>query len=455
MLLQNKLSIIFLLIIVFSFSVNAIGITPGKIVLDAIDSRDETINFKILNNEHKDMKVVLYTEGEFKDLVKLKNEEFRMKSIDSEFSSSYTIKLSKEMSKPGSHSAKIIAMDVNENSNGGTSVGFSTAVASLLFVRVPYPNKYVEPDFYMIGENIDQDIKLFVPVTNLGSEKVDSAKASVTIFDIDNNKIASINTESKSLDKMEKRELVGLWHSNVKPGKYYAVVKVDYDGKSAEISKKFDLGYLILDLVGVSVKDFKLGSIAKFNIVVENKVNYPIDDAYAEMKIFDASGDSVADIKSPVSVLAPGKKSSLLAFWDTENVKGGRFSSDLNIYSKDKELQRRLDLLVKDNAIDINIVGYVIKSSGSSSSTKLVKPVALVTIIIIILVVFNFVYLYLRKRNNNSKGFAYKPNKPSNISNDEIKNPEKQIDIPDKKDNLTDSKVSNNNLEKIDSDKLV
>src|SRR3989338_8924151 len=214
MLLQNKLSIIFLLIIVFSFSVNAIGITPGKIVLDAIDSRDETINFKILNNEHKDMKVVLYTEGEFKDLVKLKNEEFRMKSIDSEFSSSYTIKLSKEMSKPGSHSAKIIAMDVNENSNGGTSVGFSTAVASLLFVRVPYPNKYVEPDFYMIGENIDQDIKLFVPVTNLGSEKVDTAKASVTIFDIDNNKIASINTESKSLDKMEKRELVGLRHSN-------------------------------------------------------------------------------------------------------------------------------------------------------------------------------------------------------------------------------------------------
>ncbi len=428
MFLYKKLNLILLFVIVLSVNIIAIGITPGKSTLDFLNTREQKVDFKILNNEHKDMKVVLYTEGELKDLIKLKDEEIRLKSSDNEFLSSYNIKIDKDLIKPGTHSAKIIALDVNENSNSGTSVGLSVAVASLLFVRVPYPNKYVEPDFYMLGENIDQEIRLFVPVTNLGSEKISSTSAVIDIYDANDSKIASVNTESKSLDRMEKRELVSSWHSNVKPGKYYAVIKVNYDGNNIEIKKKFDLGYVILDLIGISVKDFKIGGIAKFNIVIENKVNYPLDDVFASMKIVDSEGDNVGDIKSPITVLSPGKKSSVYTFWDTEGIKPGRFSSDLKINTKDKELQRRLEMLVKDNAIDINIVGYVIKSNESSNSVKLVKPGAIVLLFIIILL---FINIYIKKRKRDKpNGFAYRPNKPSYISNDEIKNQEKQIDIP-------------------------
>lgn len=399
----NKLSLIILFIVILSCNVIAIGITPGRSTINLLEQKQYNIDFKILNNEHKDMKVVLYTEGELSKLIKLKDEEAIIKSSDKEFLSSYSIDLTNKLTAPGSHSVKIIAMAVNTGNDDGTTIGINTAVATQLLVRVPYPDKYLETDFYMIGENIDQDIRLIVPLINLGSQKIENVKASIDIFDINNNKISSIDTDSKSLNLMEKKELVGNWMSNVKPGKYYAIIKVNYDGKTSELKKDFELGYIFLDLLGVSVKDFKLGSIAKFNILLENKVNYELDNVYAEMDILNNVGDSVSQIKSPVIALLPNSKSSLYPYWDTDGVSAGQYESNLKIHSQDKLLERRLKMNVKDSAIDIDVVGtgYVVKS-GSASSTSLIKPSALIIILIIILIIGNIVW-FMRSRKRNQE----------------------------------------------------
>ena len=53
-------------------NVQAIGISPGRTTLDFRPGYEEDVEFTILNNEHKDMNVMLYVkEGEYSDLIKL------------------------------------------------------------------------------------------------------------------------------------------------------------------------------------------------------------------------------------------------------------------------------------------------------------------------------------------------------------------------------------------------
>ena len=47
-----------------SLAVGALGVTPARKTFDFVSGSVETINLEILNNEHKDMRVAIFVEGE-------------------------------------------------------------------------------------------------------------------------------------------------------------------------------------------------------------------------------------------------------------------------------------------------------------------------------------------------------------------------------------------------------
>ncbi|MBS3175194.1 hypothetical protein J4440_04900 [Candidatus Woesearchaeota archaeon] len=395
-----KKFLIIILIVLFSMDVLSIGISPGRYTVDFQPGYYEKIDFRVINNENKDMKAVLYAEGEMANLVILKNQIIDFKSSNKEFTSSYEIKLPDEIKKPGTHEINIIAREIASNAEtSGSFVGFTTAVISKLYIRVPYNGKYVEiinPS--IINNGVNKTTKFIIPVSNLGNEEILHAKAVIDILGPTNEKIATIFTDDKPVQVLEKNELIGYWMANVNPGKYHAIINVNYDGEFVKNEKTFEVGELLIDVIDVYVKDFKLGGVARFDILLESKWNEPINDIYSTMQIFNQKGDDVANIKSASANIKALEKSQLSAFWDTEGIKTGQYDSNLSIHYSGKSSERAFKAIVTTDAIKIDTfpTGRVI-GVGSGYNKNI-----MLGILVVILVIINLAwFVYMKKKKES------------------------------------------------------
>ena len=115
----------------------------------------------------------------------------------------------------------------------------------------------------------------------------------------------------------DRKELTAAWIANVSLGDYKAVAVVNYDNLETTTESNFVIGDFFIKPLDISVKNFKLGQVGKFNILVENLANREIKDATAKLLLFDENENKVMDIKStPIEIEALSKK-ELIAYWDT------------------------------------------------------------------------------------------------------------------------------------------
>ena len=64
---MGMLLVMFILLI--SFNVNALGVTPARKTIDFQAGLEESVDLEILNNEHKDMRVAIFVEGDLAQYV--------------------------------------------------------------------------------------------------------------------------------------------------------------------------------------------------------------------------------------------------------------------------------------------------------------------------------------------------------------------------------------------------
>src|SRR3989344_3824114 len=93
--LDRKWIFVVLIFIIISLvaKVNAIGISPGRSTFDFEPGLTERVEFNVLNNEHKDMRVVIYVEGALNDTVILKEVLLNFKSNEESKKSYYEFTL--------------------------------------------------------------------------------------------------------------------------------------------------------------------------------------------------------------------------------------------------------------------------------------------------------------------------------------------------------------------------
>ena len=72
--------VIFLLLSIYNAS--AIGVTPARKTLQFEPGLEQTVTFKILNNEHKDFTAYVYAEGDLKEYVTAEKNIIEFKESD-------------------------------------------------------------------------------------------------------------------------------------------------------------------------------------------------------------------------------------------------------------------------------------------------------------------------------------------------------------------------------------
>lgn len=385
----NKFGIaMFLLVISILIikDVNALGISPGRKTIDFEPNLEKDITLTVYNSEDKDFTAAIFVRGELGNYIELAETELKFSSEEGEKSFNYKIKLPEKIDKPGSHQAEIVVREISETEEGKDIViGALVAVVSQLEVKVPYPGKYATANLDIVNTKPNEEVKFFIRVSNLGEEDIENARAKIIILDRNNNEVAKINTDSKAIKSKDRKELIGKWTANVSLGEYKAVTVVYYDDLETIIESTFIIGNFFTKLLDISVKNFRLGQIAKFNILVENLANREIKETAAQLLLFDENENKIMDTKStPVNVGALSKK-ELIAYWDTENVKEGAYPGKIILGYEDKTAERQIRTVVTEDEIKTEIIGITAFAVGVPEAKVKKEPVLMIIVIVLIL----------------------------------------------------------------------
>lgn len=396
--MNKKIFFIILSTIFFLNLISAFGITPGRTTINFEPGLEKEIEITITNSENEDMTVVLYVKGELAKYVNLNKEYIDFASNEKSKTFKYTIKLPESVSEKGLKTSKIVALKAPKGtSESGAVVGATVAVASQLYLNIPYEGKAIDAQLDIIEPDAGGEAVFLIPVINRGEENIDELYADIEIYS-NNELIDTISTTKYSLEKEKRIELSGKWTpSNI--GEYKAKAIIKYDENEEIIEKNFFVGEAELEIELITVKDFELGEIAKFNILVNNHGSETYENVYVNMKISGEQGETIANFKTPNYEVLPNAKTEMNSYWDTEDVEKGLYDGILTLKYRDQKREKSVKVKVEQYSLEVlGLTGKVIVSSESSSNTG-----RILIVFLIILAIVNAVWFILWKQKKRKK----------------------------------------------------
>ena len=389
----KKILIIVIAILFLASNVYALGITPGRTTLDFVSGEDKEITFSIINNEHKNIQVLLSVQGELNGSIILFNKLVRFMPSEDSKQFKYKFKMPEKL-EVGLHIAEIVAMEIPPESEEGTFIGATVAVVSQLYVYVPCPGKCIEADLNVLDAEQNSTATFIVPVINRGKLGIGDARAIIDIYTGLNEKIDSIETDSLKIESGARAELSGKWKVSINSGSYLAKISVFYDGESKSFEKQFSVGSNMLSIESILVNNFALGEIAKLRILVENRWNEELKGVFANLLVYNHQSEIMADVKSATETIPPLQKKELIAYWDTVGIEEGEYDGKLMVKYGKKSNDKNLVLKIKENRLDIVGVGYAINPRGK----KGVDITTILLILVILLLIVNLAWFVFFKR---------------------------------------------------------
>jgi hypothetical protein len=394
---MNKKYILFIVSLFLISSAYALGVTPARTTIDFEPGLTKTINFDIINSEGKDMRLVgSVVAGELDNYISLPLKEMFISAGEKSKTFSYNINLPESLS-PGLHKGEILITELSEEMDlGVTQVLATLAVVTQLYIYVPYPGKYADAKMVVYNANQGEDVLFVFPVVSAGEFDLTSVKANVEIFNKMGEKIDNFTTSTINIPSREKKEIVYKWKAEVIIGEYLASASLIYDEGVINLEGFFSVGIKELELKEITAKGFRLGEIAKLEMLVENKWSEPISGFYIETKIKNDKGDIISSFQSPIQNIDALSKQLFASYWDTAGVRVGTYETEISINYADKSSKNNLKFKVDENELTIFGLGYVVSTDKKGSTDTLF---VVLIIIIVFLILINLLWFFLlRKR---------------------------------------------------------
>ncbi|MEK6967819.1 MAG: hypothetical protein AABX51_04265 [Nanoarchaeota archaeon] len=398
--MKARVIIIAAMLLMLAGSAYALEITPTRKIFDFEPGKAIEGSFTVIKGENQGMKLAISARGELADYIKLKDFVVDLSEKESEKEFSYTIQLPSSFDKPGTHEGEIVVVGVpQQNVDLGTYVGTSITLATKIRVMVPYPGLYAEGRLDVTEANVNESVTFILPVSNLGSIDINSAQGIIDIQSPTYDNIATVQTPKKPVKAKSSEELITSWQANVGPGVYQADATVTYDEKTFDIKKTFSVGNLLIELLSLNVKDFKLGGIAKIILTVKNKWNSNIENVYASITVYNDKGTIVSESKSAPIDMKGQSTDTLNVYWDTQGLPSGTYSANIAVVYADKRTEKTYKLNVMPDRIESELFsGKAIEEKAGSTTASTASMISIIFLVVGILVAINIgLFIYLRR----------------------------------------------------------
>jgi hypothetical protein len=362
--------------------VSALGMAPSKKIID-YSTEEQTISGRIINNEGKDTTIKMSAEGELSEYITINTPLLEIKSYEPEKDFTYTIKLPPDIT-PGTKMISITGSEISMETEN--SIGGLLSVTQQLLVLVPYAGKYAEGyvSISPIAENTP--VIISINIINKGAESIGSVNGRLSIRGYDGKERYHDDIYVNDGISPQESKKVDNSFMITEAGSYIAEYYIYYDNKNFSISKEFDVGTYEIDLKNTSVKNFRLGTIAKFDIAVSTNWNKQIEDIHGEIIIQDKEGNIIGQTSIPGKAINPGED-SLTAYWDTSNIGAGEYVLSVKLFSGNEVITKEYESRISEDNILIGTETGTIEQNKGGWGYVLAASLTIIALAILTLLV--------------------------------------------------------------------
>ena len=136
----------------------ALGLSPAKKVINFAPNKEETINFNLINNENKDLKVFVEVIGELAEYIKIPNNIVTINKNEKSRGLDLEIILPENFERPGLIESIIRVRQISDAEQGLTQISTMPSLKAKLQLRVPYPSKYIESRLVVDKDDKDEKV---------------------------------------------------------------------------------------------------------------------------------------------------------------------------------------------------------------------------------------------------------------------------------------------------------
>ncbi|MBI2110352.1 hypothetical protein HYT51_01060 [Candidatus Woesearchaeota archaeon] len=244
--------------------------------------------------------------------------------------------------EPGVHVNGIVVEEVGATTEG---VGAIAGVMIPLRIYVPYPWRYIELEFKASDIAVGEKVPFYIKIISRSKEELKRVFATINIYDNDNQKVDSITSDSFSLDTNQARELTLYWDSqNNSVGIYHAVASVFFDGEYRESDTFFKIGDVLIEILNINGTSVEKDQIAKVDVETISRWNSQIKDVYAEVLLYDPSGNMLRKSKTETFTLEPWHPTSVSSYLDVRDLEIGDYQAVARVFYYDKVAEKNFVL---------------------------------------------------------------------------------------------------------------
>lgn len=299
-------------------SVVAVGITPAKIVLE-YRPIEYSLDFSVLNADAIDT----YVAGDLAQYAEIIDpapgtgpRQFRV-----------ILRLPENLEPPGK---RVLFVGAIEHAPEGATVGGRAAIQAPVYVFVPYPGIYLEPELIAPSVNENEPVNMTLSIVNRGRDPVPVLNAHVLVIDdVTNKTLATLTADPVRIEGNRGKDIRFDWDSRGnRPGPYRAKAVMRYDDQIIEREAGFRIGTQIVRIINFT-QEILAGSINPFEVTVKSEWNSPFGSVYADITIKDQT------FKTPYVSLAPWQLGTLVGYWDATAVTPGTYDADIVLHYGD------------------------------------------------------------------------------------------------------------------------
>jgi len=368
-------------------NIYGLGLAPARGTFNFDKGLVQESAFRIITDEYP-IKVVLTREGELGQYLELEKEVMILEN--SETWIKYKLNMPETM-PPGERAGGILVMQVPKDTLQENVVLAAPAIVHQVRVNVPYPGKYVVSKMYMTNMKLGEPVIFTIAAANYGKEKISKLKATIVIKGPTNEEVAVLHSDEYSINPGEEQKIITTWETE-NAGSYFAEATIEYDEKIMQLSERFDVGNLEIEIERIEVNNFKIGQIAKLDVYLRNKWNKPVK-VEGKAEIFKDNSLVSTFNAIPVDILQ-GSSAVMNAYWNTEGIQPGEYDISVKATYEGKTSEKSFTSIVSLQDIKFNdfVSGKVIAKKGSQNTTLLIIAVFVLIIVNVLL------FIYINKR---------------------------------------------------------
>lgn len=383
-------------------TVMSVGISPPSIEYVFQPKMSADIQFGFRNNLDREMTLIASVDGELAKYATITSEKETKLGPDGRVIVSASFSLPESIGEPGWHSFGVVA---TESTGSSGTVGARGQVVAPVKFFVQYPGKRLNVKLNAQDASLGGSSKLILTISNVGTENITNAKATVEIFK-GTEKIGEVSKEniSVSLMKTVNEELV--WNAgNNEPGVYLANATLDYDAaENAYANDTFKIGTFDIG-VNDYTKEVGKGAINKFFITLESRWNIQIDNVFADVKVFKGS-QLVTTFSAATPILQPWEVKNITGFLDASSLENGPYGIriDLRFSSEGKTSEKSVEgsiNVVEKEVEEVKLPEEKPKETPKETAgyMQYVTSTNILIIVVVILIIINMLIFLKRKRN--------------------------------------------------------